>query len=138
MANLTTKQKTDLNRMNRAAQNSSLGSLLENSYVIQAVEAKVAAGAISNKNGVVTLAKTSAGVIAMTLADPTATTDDYKVLHIINAQAQANTVTSATSFGGGGASFDVATFDAAIGGTLNLMAYQGKWYVMSAFGVTIA
>lgn len=138
MANLTSKQKSDYNRMNRAAKDGGLGTQLEHVYPIQAVEAKVAAGAITNKNGIVTLAKTVAGVIAMTLGDPTAVTDDYKVLRIINAQAQANTVTSATSFGGGGTSFDVATFDAAIGGTLSLMAYNGKWYVIGSYGVTLA
>jgi len=104
----------------------------------QTVQALVADGAITVKNGVCTIAKTVAGVVAATLADPTATTDDYKVLTIINAQAQANTVTSATSFGGGGASYDIATFGAAIGGVLRLMAYQGKWYVIGDFGVTLA
>jgi len=100
--------------------------------------AYVAAGAITEKHGAVTLAKTVAGVMAMTLADPTATTDDFKVLHILNAQAQANTVTSATSFGGGGGGKDVATFGAAIGNTLTVMAYQGKWYVIGTYGVTLA
>lgn len=94
------------------------------------------AGAITIKNGVVTLNK--AGVIAATLADPIATTDDFKRLSIVALTAQANTVTSASSFGGGGAGKDVATFGGAIGDGLHLMAYQGKWYVTGVYGVTLA
>ena len=67
-----------------------------------------------------------------------ATTDDYKTLLIINGQTQANTVTSASSFGGGGASYDVVTFTAAIGATLYLMAYQGKWYILGGSAYAIA
>lgn len=98
----------------------------------------VADGAITVKSGVCRIAKTVAGVVAATLADPSATTDNYKVLTIINDQAQLNTVTSASSFGGGGAGVDVATFGAVIGNTLTLMAYRGKWYVRGTFGVTLA
>lgn len=98
----------------------------------------VADGAITVKNGVCLIAKTVAGVVAATLADPTATTDDYKRLTIISNQAQANTVTSASSFGGGGAGEDVATFSGAIGDTLSLMAYQGKWYITGTHQCTIA
>ncbi len=98
----------------------------------------VADGAITVKNGVCLIAKTVAGVVAATLADPTATTDDYKRLTIISNQAQANTVTSASSFGGGGGGEDVCTFSGAIGDCLNLIAYQGKWYVTGGHQFTIA
>jgi len=97
----------------------------------------VADGAITIKSGVARIAKTVAGVVAATLADPTATTDDYKILMIVNAQTQANTVTSATSFGGGGGSYDVATFTNVVGATLTLMAYQGKWYVIGTNACTL-
>lgn len=98
----------------------------------------VADGAITVKNGVCFIAKTVAGVVSATLADPTATTDDFKRLVIVSNQAQANTVTSASSFGGGGAGEDVATFSGAVGDTLCLMAYQGKWYVTGSHQCTIA
>lgn len=98
----------------------------------------VADGAITVKNGICLIAKTIAGVVAATLADPTATTDDYKRLIIISNQAQANTVTSASSFGGGGAGEDVCTFSGAIGDSLELLAYQGKWYVVGGHQFTIA
>jgi hypothetical protein len=107
-------------------------------FAQQTAQLLVANGAINIKNGVCKIAKTVAGVVAATLADPTTGTDDYKRLIIINAQAQANTVTSASSFGGGGTSYDVATFGAAIGGTLELMAFEGKWYVLGNYGVSLA
>jgi hypothetical protein len=95
-------------------------------------------GAITVKNGVCFIAKTVPGVVAATLADPTATTDDFKRLVIVSNQAQANTVTSASSFGGGGAGEDVCTFSGVIGDTLELMAYGGKWYVCGGHQFTIA
>lgn len=93
-------------------------------------------GAITIKNGVVSLNK--AGVIAATLANPTATTDDFKRLTILALQAQANTVTVTGGFGNGGSGEDVATFSGAIGDNLNLMAYQGYWYITGAHQVTVA
>ncbi len=98
----------------------------------------VADGAITVKNGICVIAKTVAGVVAATLADPVATTDDFKRLTIISGQAQANTVTSASSFGGGGAGEDVCTFSGAIGDCLGLIAYGGKWYITGSHQATIA
>ena len=82
----------------------------------------VADGAITVKNGVCLIAKTVAGVVAATLANPTATTDDYKRLLIISNQAQANTVTVTGGFGNGGAGEDVCTFSGAVGDCIELMA----------------
>ena len=98
----------------------------------------VADGAITVKNGVCKIAKTVAGVVAATLADPTDVTDDFKRLLIISAQAQANTVTSASSFGGGGAGEDVITFSGTIGDCVELMAYGGKWYIVGGHQFTAA
>ena len=103
----------------------------------QAYQLLVADGAITVKNGVCFIAKTVAGAVAATLADPTTTTDDFKRLTIVSNQAQANTVTSATSFGGGGAGEDVCTFSGAIGDSLELLAYGGKWYVIGGHQFTI-
>lgn len=97
----------------------------------------VADGAITVKNGICQIAKTVSGVVSATLADPTSGTDDFKRLTIISYQAQANTVTSATSFGGGGAGEDVGTFSGAIGDSLSLFAYAGKWYITGAHQCTI-
>jgi hypothetical protein len=108
-------------------------NLADNAYQLL-----VADGAITVKNGVCVIAKTVAGVVAATLADPTDVTDNFKRLTIISGQAQANTVTSASSFGGGGAGEDVATFSGQIGDTLNLLAYGGKWYITGTHQCTIA
>lgn len=103
-----------------------------------AVQNLVADGDITVKNGICLIAKTVAGVVAADLANPTATTDDFKRLVIVSNQAQVNTVTVTGGFGGGGAGEDVCTFSGAVGDTLELMAYGGKWYVVGGHQFTIA
>src|ERR1051326_6039977 len=49
-------------------------------------------GAITIKRGVAVVTK--AGVAAMTIADPVATTDDFKQLKVISATAQAHTLSN--------------------------------------------
>lgn len=104
----------------------------------QGYQLLVADGAVTVKNGICLIAKTVAGVVAATLADPVTGTDDFKRLTIANAQAQANTVTSASSFGGGGGGEDICTFSATIGDSLSLLAYGGKWYITGNHQATIA
>ena len=106
-------------------------------------EDHVANGAISILSGVVRLAKTVPGVLAMTLANPTAGLsedggDDFKRLFIISNQAQANTVTVTGGFGNGGGGEDVATASGVVGDTLALMAYQGYWYVTGSHQWSLA
>ncbi len=94
-------------------------------------------GAITIKQGVVVITKASA--CAATIADPTATTDDFKTLTIISATAQAHTVTYATTgFNAGGSGTDVGTFGGAKGDGLVIVAYQGVWYIQSKTNVTLA
>lgn len=95
-------------------------------------------GAITIKSGVVILNK--AGVIAATLADPTATTDDGKVLRIYSITAQAHTVdnSAGSGYNGGGAGADVGTFGGAIADHFTLLAWQGVWYVLDNVNVTLA
>lgn len=135
MSNLTDLDVTSLS-INSTSVTATAGQL--NLNTIETAQLLVADGAITVKNGICLIAKTVAGVVAATLADPTATTDDYKRLTIISNQAQLNTVTSASSFGGGGAGEDVCTFSGAIGDCLNLIAYQGKWYITGGHQFTIA
>ena len=96
---------------------------------------------IVSKEGTVVLAKSSAG--AWTLAAPTAGLpsaggDDGKVLRIIAGTAQAHTVTQTTpGFNNGGSAKDVATWAAAIGNNLELVAYNGEWLVLENTGVTL-
>lgn len=95
-------------------------------------------GAIGVKEGTVVITK--AGVAALTLANPTATLDDGKVLTILSVTANAHTVSNAAGagFNGGGTGADIGTFAAAKGNHLVLMAYQGVWYVVENAGVTLA
>lgn len=93
-------------------------------------------GAVSIKNGVVTITKGTAA--AVTIANPTATTDDFKRLSIVSTTAAAHTVTLTGGFGNGGTSYDVATFAAAIGAGLHLIAFGGYWYVTGNQGITLA
>jgi hypothetical protein len=92
---------------------------------------------ISIKNGVATLNKGSA--IAATLAKPTATTDDFKILTIASLTAQAHTLAlTAGSFGNGGANFVKATYGGAIGDEITLMAFNAQWYVIGQVGITLS
>lgn len=100
--------------------------------------AMAASGAITAKSGTVYLTK--AGVGAMTIADPTATTDDGKVLNIVSTTANAHTISNAagSGFNEAGGSGDIGTLGGAIGDNLCITAYQGKWYVVSKVNCTLA
>jgi len=89
-------------------------------------------GAISIKSGYVVLTK--AGVAAMTLAAPTASTDDGNELTVIALTANAHTVTIASGLNGAGSGADVGTFGGAVGDRFSVVAYNGKWY---ASGVNV-
>lgn len=91
--------------------------------------------AINIKNGVVCLKATD--VINATLANPTDGSDDGSRLLILSETAKAHTVTVTDGFGNGGGGEDVATFGA-IGDTLELMAYNGYWYIVGSHQVTVA
>lgn len=93
-------------------------------------------GAITVKNGICLLDKD--GVVAATLANPTAGTDDFKRLSIRALTANAHTVTVTGGFGNGGSGEDIATFSGAIGDGIELMAYGGYWYITGAHQVTVA
>jgi hypothetical protein len=82
---------------------------------------------------------TKAGVLADTLAAPTAGTDDGKIILITSATANAHTLTATGLLQtGAGANANLATFAAQPGAGLSLMAYQAKWYVLSAVGITFS
>lgn len=81
---------------------------------------------------------TKAGVAAMTLAAPTATTDDGLIICITSNTANAHTLTATGLFQCGTASVNLATFAAQKGAGLTIMAYQGKWNVLSSVGITFS
>jgi len=102
-----------------------------------AVEVASADGAISTKDGVVIVTKGTAA--ALTLAAPTATTDDGKRLLIVTSTAAAHTVTQTTpGFNNLSTSGDVATFTAAVGNGMEVVAYNGIWYTVQLRNVTLA
>lgn len=105
-------------------------------FGVPTVQDAAADGAITIKNGTVLITK--AGVCALTLADPTAGTDDGKALVIVSKTANAHTVTIAGGEAGGGAGSDVGTFGAAAGNWVRLVAYNGKWYSAGLLNVTFA
>lgn len=115
-----------------------IGKLRIKDSIIPPKQVASADGAISIKDGVVIITKASAA--ALTLANPTATVDDYKILRIISATAAAHTVSNAAGagFNAGGSGADVGTFGGAKGDNLVVMAYQGVWYVVSKVNVTLA
>ncbi len=104
----------------------------------ETLQTLVADGAITIKSGVCKIAKTVAGVVAATLANPTTGTDDFKKLLIISDQAQLNTVTLTGGFGNGGTGVDVLTFGGVVGDCVELTAYAAKWYITGGTGFTLA
>lgn len=102
-----------------------------------AVVAVTASGAISPHSSQ-TLVLTKAGVAAMTLAAPTVTTDDGVLLTITSNTANAHTITATGLFQDGSTTTDVATFAARAGASVQLMAYQGKWNVISSTQITFS
>ncbi len=75
---------------------------------------------------------TEVGVNAMTLAVPTVTTDDGVVIKITLGTSAAHTLTCAsTSLRCGTAAITTVNFASYYGSSIELMAYQGLWYVMA-------
>ena len=86
-----------------------------------------------------TLVRTyNGGAGAYALAAPTAGADDYKILRIVSLSAQAHVVTCSTDGFNAKGSSGTATFAAAIGNAVYLMAYNGHWYAVMKTGVTVA
>lgn len=97
-------------------------------------------GAISVPDHNKTYFITKAGVAAMTLVDPTATTHDGVTLTFIATTANAHTLDNSAGsgfFSSGGASKDIGTFGGAIGDYIRVVAYQGKWYLAGSLNVTL-
>lgn len=103
---------------------------------IQVISA-TGAGVISIKSGTVLL--TATGAATVTLAAPTAGTDDGCRLMVESTTAQAHTVTNTSpGFNNGSTASDVATFGTAIGNGFEVVAYNGVWWTLNtAKGVTL-
>jgi len=95
-------------------------------------------GAITPHGPSANYAITKAGVLADTLAAPTAGTDDGAVLLFTSNTANAHTITATGLLQTGSAFVNVATFNAQPGASLALMAYQAKWNVLFANGISFS
>jgi len=93
-----------------------------------------ASGAITQKLGTVNI--TAGSAAAMTLAPPTSGADDGKRLTILSTTAFAHTVVGTVGYSG--TSNKTATFAAAIGSMLKLVAIAGVWYQEPSTGITIS
>lgn len=93
-------------------------------------------GAITVPNGNTTYFITKAGVAAMTLVDPTTVTHDGLRLTFISTTAQAHTLDLVTGINGGAA--DVGTWGGAAGDMVQIEAWDGVWWLVSATNVTFA
>jgi len=101
------------------------------------VTSYTADGAITIATGVAELAKTSAA--AMTIAAPS-TAQDGTIITITGATAYAHVVTFTGSIlvNGTSAAKITATFPAYVGGSVQVIARGGKWYLLSNTNTTIA
>lgn len=82
---------------------------------------------------------TLASAASLTLVAPTVTTDDGNTVTIISDTAFAHTLTATNLFNSGvSAAVNLATFAAFKGATIVLMAYQGRWDVVSLNGVVMS
>lgn len=75
---------------------------------------------------------TRAGVVAATLAAPTATTDDGVTIQFTSTTTDQDTVTfTGSTLNSGATGALTATFPVHAGATLTVRAYQGAWYLIS-------
>ena len=81
---------------------------------------------------------TKAGLAALTLAAPSAGADDGLCIEITSASAFAHTLTATGLFQDGAAHVNAATFPAQVGGSIALVAWQGKWYVQALQAVVMS
>jgi hypothetical protein len=79
-----------------------------------------------------------AGVVAATLAAPTAGTDDGIEIVVTSDSANAHTITATGLLDTGTASVNLATFAAQKGAGLTLMAFNGRWKVVCSVGITFS
>jgi hypothetical protein len=84
---------------------------------------------------------TKAGVAALTLAAPTAGSDDNVIIEVISTTANAHTITTPAAGniqdGNTSGHNTVATFNAHIGASIRLRAYNGTWYVEQEVGCSL-
>jgi hypothetical protein len=119
------------------ADNDVIEVLTVNAPTANTVTAYAANGALAIAPGTATLTK--AGVNAMTLAAPTVAQEGL-ILRVVSQTANAHTITATSLIDDGvtGGSKTTATFAAFAGASIELMASNLKWAVISRNNVTIS
>lgn len=138
MAELSTAELEAIESVNPAFQQAGFAAkLAEIQRPTLATYASDGAIAFSNPSNIAELTKGSAG--AYTLAAPTAAQEGYRLL-ILNQSAYAHVVTATNLLDDGvtGGAKDTATFGAFVGASLDLIAVNLKWHVVSKNVCTIA
>lgn len=100
-----------------------------------------ASGAIAAHTAASYVITKSSAAAAMTLAAPTATTDDGVIIAVYanSSTPRAHTITATGLFLDGTTTTDVATFAAQNGAGVILMAHQAKWIVLvQSVGITMS
>lgn len=107
---------------------------------VQAVPILLAVNGAINPHLAATYIITKAGVLADTLAAPTAITDDGVEIVVVSNTANAHTITATTLLQNGvtGGAKTTATFAAFPGASITLKAYNAFWFVVSANLVSVA
>jgi hypothetical protein len=103
------------------------------------VEVKSADGAIASTQGTVIVTKGTAAAITLAAPAaglPAAAGNDGQMLRIVLTTAAAHVVTFPTNKLNGNKT--TATFGAAAGNAIVLVAYQGVWYTVATIGQTLA
>ena len=105
--------------------------------------AAIAASGAVSPSVAQTYVVTKAGVAALTLAAPVAGKisaggNDGVYITIVSTTAYAHTVTATGILNNGSASVNVATFAAYPGASIDLMAYNGQWYVTGSTAITFS
>lgn len=119
-------------------QNDLFAVLLQLIALINPVKLTGATDALDPHNSATYVPSIATGVDAMTLAAPTKDVDDGKIIIITSGSAEAHTLTATNLLNTGGTAVSLLTFAAHAGATAILMAYQGKWQVLSVQNVTIS
>lgn len=106
------------------------------------VSAASGAIAIPSKSGAQVIITYNGGAGGYTLAAPTAggagVGQDGQIFELVTTTAQAHVITSSVDGFNAKGSSGTATWTAAIGNALKLLAYNGHWYAITKTGVTIA
>lgn len=98
----------------------------------------LASGAIDPSLANRYLISKTGSLAALTIAAPRAGTDDFMELQFISTTAFQHTLVSTGNFVDGAGHVNQATWSANAGGSLLLIAYQGKWYVQALQSVTMS